>query len=573
MRPCSKLIIKLPPTFVIWLVLLCSACGTGSKQPITAPQKAPASQQVFIDPEVGVADIATFDPGLSPDFASIAAIDMVFTGLVQLDDNQQVIPQLAQSWEVSSDGLRWTFHLRPNLHFSDGTPLTSSDVAYSLDRALQPAEKSSVGPAYLALIKDADQLTAGQIKTIIGESLLTPDPDTIVILAKQKASYFLDALTYPCSYVVEKRLVQKYGVSFTDHLTEGGGDGPFKVSQYLHRKEIDFVPNPYYYGPKPQLQRVVFPFYQGAGTTFRAYQAGQVDFSSVPSADLSLAKALPNGQFHQVAQLVIVYDAMNYLVKPFDNLKIRQAFELAINKTLLARDIWKGSVIPTNHIVPQGMPGYNSKLLGPAGVSGTSGDPAKARALFQAGLQEEGLTPANFPPVRLTYSSRSSDTANEVVTLQQMWQTVLGVSVILDLVEVQRLLTEIAAATNNPHGLQFWRIDWGADYPDPQDWTSLQFCKGCPNNNMNYGQNSTSDALIQQQVQQQLRQADTLPNGPARYQAYNSAEQQLVNDVAWLPLSQTTYPFVLKPYVQGVAFNAASQIPPNDWGKIYISAH
>src|SRR5439155_6476836 len=107
----------------------------------------------------------------------------------------------------------------------------------------------------------------------------------------------------------------------------------------------------------------------------------------------------------------------------------------------------------------------------------------------------------------LTYSSRSSDANNEVVTLQQMWQRVLGVSVILDLVDVNTLLTEIAAATNNPRGLQFWRINWGADYPDPQNWTTLQFCKGCPNNNMNYGQNRTSDALIQQQVQEQLVQA------------------------------------------------------------------
>ncbi len=573
MRPGRKLITRLPPAFLVWMVLLFAACGTDSKQTLTAPQKAPASQQVFVDPEVGVADIATFDPGLSPDFASIAAIDMVFTGLVQLDDNQQVAPQMAQSWEVSSDGLSWTFHLRPNLHFSDGTPLTSSDVAYSLDRALQPAEKSTTGPAYLALIKDSDKLNAGQIKTIIGDSLLTPDPDTIVIIAKQKASYFLDALTYPCSSIVEKRLVEKYGARFTDHLTEGGGAGPFKVSQYLHGKEIDFVPNPSYYGPKPQLQQVVFPFYRAADIAFRAYQAGQVDFSSVPTADLGIARALPNRQFHQVSQLTIVYDAMNYLVKPFDNIKIRQAFALAINKTLIARDIWKGSVIPTNHIVPQGMPGYHSTLVGPAGVRGTAGDPTQARALFQAGLQEEGWTPASFPPVRLTYSSRSSDSNHEVVALQQMWQTVLGVSVILDLVEVQTLLTEIAAATNNPHGLQFWRINWGADYPDPQDWTTLQFCKGCPNNNMNYGQNSTSAALIQQQVQEQLVQADTLPNGPARYQAYNSAEQQLVNDVAWLPLYQSTYPFVLKPYVQGVVFNAQSLIPPNDWGNIYISVH
>src|SRR5438128_2494257 len=321
MQPRRKLIAKLPPTFLVWMVLLCSACGTGSKETITAPQKAPASQQVFVDPEVGVADIATFDPGLSPDFASIAAINMVFTGLVQLDDTQQVAPQLAQSWQVSSDGLIWTFHLRPDLHFSDGTPLTSSDVAYSIDRALQPAEKSSVGPAYLALIKDSDKLNAGQIKTIIGDSLLTPDPSTIIIIVKQKASYFLDALTYPCSYIVEKRLVQKYGVSFTDHLTEGGGDGPFKVSRYIHGKEIVFVPNPYYYGPKPQLRQVVFPFYRGADVAFRAYQAGQVDFSGVPTAELSMAKALPNGQFHQVSQLVILYYAMNYLVKPFDNIK------------------------------------------------------------------------------------------------------------------------------------------------------------------------------------------------------------------------------------------------------------
>src|SRR5207248_8251380 len=87
-----KLIARLPVTFLVWVVLLCSACGTDSKQTATAPQKAPASRQVFVDPEVGVADIATFDPGLSPDFASIAAIDMVFTGLVQLDAHQRVAP-------------------------------------------------------------------------------------------------------------------------------------------------------------------------------------------------------------------------------------------------------------------------------------------------------------------------------------------------------------------------------------------------------------------------------------------------------------------------------------------------
>src|SRR5438046_10345587 len=94
MRPRRKLITRLPAPFLVSMVLLCSACGIGSKQTVTAPQKASASQQVFVDPEVGVADISTFDPWLSPDYASIAAIDMVFTGLVHLDCNQQVFLKL-----------------------------------------------------------------------------------------------------------------------------------------------------------------------------------------------------------------------------------------------------------------------------------------------------------------------------------------------------------------------------------------------------------------------------------------------------------------------------------------------
>src|SRR2546423_14262242 len=96
MRARRKLITTLPPTFLVWMGLLFAACGTGSKQTITAPQKAPASQQVFVDPAVGVADLATFDPGLSPDFGSIAALALVFPSLVQLYDHQQSAPQTAQ---------------------------------------------------------------------------------------------------------------------------------------------------------------------------------------------------------------------------------------------------------------------------------------------------------------------------------------------------------------------------------------------------------------------------------------------------------------------------------------------
>ncbi len=165
MRPRKKFTLGLLPTFLCLLAMLLAACGGGGGGGGGAAHpKAADSKQIFVYPEPGIADIATFDPALSTDLPSIQAIDMVFTGLVQLDDNLKVQGVLAQSWDESSDGLSWTFHLRPNLKFSDGTPLTSKDVAYSIDRSLQPAVKSTTSPIYEALILDSDKLNSGKIK-------------------------------------------------------------------------------------------------------------------------------------------------------------------------------------------------------------------------------------------------------------------------------------------------------------------------------------------------------------------------------------------------------------------------
>src|SRR5437763_6301525 len=292
MQPGKKLLTKLLPTCLVLMTMLLVACGGGSTTTTTVPsQKAPAAQQVLNMPfENAVSDLKTMDPALSTDAASISGIDLVFTGLVQFDNNLRVQPQLASSYQLGSDGLTWTFHLRPNLKFSDGTPLTSADVVYSINRALLPATKSVVGPVYLGLIKDSDKLNAGKIPTIIGDSLLTPDPNTVVIIANKKAAYFLDALVYSTSYVVEKSVIDKFGDTWTDHLNMGGGDGPFEVQAWNHNTNIVLVPNPTYYGPHPQLTKLIYPFYKETDTNFKAYQAGQTDYSIlIPTADLDTA--------------------------------------------------------------------------------------------------------------------------------------------------------------------------------------------------------------------------------------------------------------------------------------------
>src|SRR5207302_5845724 len=112
---------------------------------------------------------------------------------------------------------------------------------------------------------------------------------------------------------------------------------------------------------------------------------------------------------------------MNYLSKPFDNIKIRQAFALAVDKDVIAHSVWKDTVIATNHIVPKGMPGYNANLTGPDGVTGTSGDPTKAKALLQQGLHEEGWTSVSqMLSVKLSFRSGITARANEVSTIQEI---------------------------------------------------------------------------------------------------------------------------------------------------------
>jgi peptide/nickel transport system substrate-binding protein/oligopeptide transport system substrate-binding protein len=178
-----------------------------------------------------------------------------------------------------------------------------------------------------------------------------------------------------------------------------------------------------------------------------------------------------------------------------------------------------------------------------------------------------------MPAVKLTYPSGDPNLANEISAVQQMWQTTLGISVKAIPEDFNKLLTDSEAALNNPNGLQFWAIAWIADYPDPQDWTTLQFDKGAQYNQINYGQNHSANAAQQQQVQQALEAADVNPDQNARLQAYMQAEQQLVNDVAWLSWAQVAFSQVLKPYVKGIVFNALLLYPPNDWGNVYIAAH
>jgi oligopeptide transport system substrate-binding protein len=576
----KKLKIGFLPTLLVLVAMLVVACGgtgnTGGTTPTatTTHTKATADKQVYISAGLaGITDLGTFDPALLASASDNIVIQDVFTGLVQLDANLVVKPQLAASYSVASDNVTWTFKLKPNLMFSDGKPLTSADVVYSITRALSPATQSPLGLYYLNIIKGASDFNSGKAKTLTG--VTAPDASTVVIVARKPAAYFLETLTYPTSYVVEKSVIQQYGTNWTHHLADNGGQGgagPFKVLEYTPNKQVVVVPNANYYGPKPQLAKVVYPFFKSADTTYQVYQVNGIDTTGVPTTHVTTDRTRPD--YHATPQLAIFYFSMNYLQKPFDVTTCRQAFALAIDKDLIAKSVYKNTVVATNHIVPKGQPGYNANLTGPDGTTSTAGNPTKAKQDLQACMQAQGYASiANFPPITLTYASSGvQDARNEVAAEQQMWQNVLGISVKINDVDFNKLVGDENLGANNPLQM-FSGPGWIADYPDAQDWTTLQFDKNSngASNPMSFGQNKGPDAAAQQAVQLQLEQADVNLDANSRLQAYFAAEQQLVNYVAWLPTYQSITSELVKACVQGRDYNALSITPPDDWANVYIS--
>src|SRR5579859_861719 len=576
MRLSKKFTTTALPALLCILAMLVAACGGGGagqtgNSSSSGKTKASADKQVLRYPVIG--DVTSIDPANDQDTDSDFIVQAAFVGLVGLDDNLAVKMNLASDYKVSSDNLTYTFTLKPNLKFADGNPLTADDVAYSINRTVLPATKSVVS-TYLSLIKGYDKVSAGKQASLIGDGLIVKDPNTIAITITKPAPYFLQTLAYPTSFVVEKAMVEKYtkadgSTTYTDHLNDGGTSGPFKVVSYSHTTGFELVPNENFFGDKPQIQHLSIPFFKDYQGTYSAYQAHQVDFTILPPDNVATERSNP--AFKETPRLTIRYAAMNYLVKPFDNSKIRQAFALAIDKNLIVQSALSGTFTPSNHVIPSGMQGYYPDLKGPDGTASTGANTAMAKQLLQEGMQEAGYAnAAALPPITLTFYPRSTGMKNAETAMVQMWQNVLGVSVKTQIVTRSQAV-KLTNATRGNGSLQMWIAGWNSDYPDPQDWLSTFFEKGVDYNQNNYGQNNSADAAAQQAVQNDLLKADITQDPTARMKLYNDAEQKIINDVGWIPLWQEKVQSLTRPNVQGLVLNAQLQIPQDDWAKIYIT--
>jgi len=567
------------PSMVVALgtaALLAAGCGGTSTN--TGPTNLAKTQAFNIAYSLGgSSDITTFDPDITTDVVSIFPINNVFEGLVTLDKNLNVENWDAKKIDVSSDGLTYTFHLRDGLSFSDGKAVTASDFAYSMDRSLNPCVASPVS-YYLYPIKDAITFNSQTCKnlvitnssgpvinTLIGDSIVATDPKTLTVTLAQPSAYFLEAMTYPTSYAIEKSVVDASGditnEKWLDTLKSGatgqGGSGMFYVSSWDHSTSIDLKANPHWWGitqgKKPYLQELKYTFFKDSDTAYAAYQAGQFDYGNAPVDQRAAAKTAPD--YHEYGTLTYYGINMNWGRAPFNNLDARQAMCLAINRDLLNTSILKGAVQPHWNIVPKGMPGFQAGITGPDGVTATTGDPTKAASHWAA--YKATLNGGKVPTINYLYVSSSSSAKKLAEAIQAQWSQVLGITVNVKAEDFSTYLHD-----SDSGNFDIERFGWIADYPDPQDFLTLLFASDA--------QYNSQKANIPQ-ADQLMKSADADANQTKRMQEYNQAEQLLVTNVATCPLYQSLSWYQVRSKVHNYFEDSQGLVPLDTYASMYVT--
>jgi len=554
--------------------MLLSACGGATT---AGTQQASKDKQIFkpLDSGANAGDIDNIDPAQIQFGWDYEKAVMLYPELVTLDDNLKVVDSAASSHEVSADGLTYTFHLHSGMQWSDGTPIDANSFAYSINRALDPCIASGVA-YYLYNIKgataynDAKNCTAGAdglttTGTLIGKSIVVSDPQTLKLTIEAPAAYFLAAVTYPTYFAVPKQLIDKYGqTKWVDHLVDNGGLGGsvYKLTRWDHAGHLEFTANDKFSWGKPAIiQHVNYTLYKDVNTLWADYKSGVGDLGYFPAAEINTAKTLKGSTYHTGTELAIDYLRVNWALKPFDDARVRNAFSLAIDRNLIATNVYKGLRFPTIHMNVKGLPAYNPDLKNAAGDTGdktNSANVAKATELAKAYATENCSGDfSKCTPVVYTYSNGSSTQLLFAQVLQQQWQTAFpGWPITL-----QGLDRSVELKTFSK--LQLGWDGWGADYPDPQDFLSLLWTKAAQ-----YNQSSVNvpaaDALCDK--------ADVNPNQTERYQQYQQAEQAWVDQGAFIAYGQRVYNAVVRNSISGMDVNASGYYSLFNWSTSYVKA-
>ena len=454
-------------------------------------------------------DPPTLDPHIAQDSTSAGIILEIYSGLVSLDTNLQIIPDIAESWTISNDGMKYTFKLRDNAKFHNGKYIKAEDFLWSFNRAANPSTNSITAEDYLGDIVGVQDVIDGKADTISGIKLI--DELTLEINIDSPKAYFLAKLTYPVSFVLDSENVKNK--NWTD---SPNGSGPFMLDEYLIGEKLLLKRNPEWYRETAKIEYVSMNL--AGGQAMAMYENGEIDLTGVgmadlervldPSSDLNKDVVIAPLSFSQY------YIGFNVQKAPFDDKFFRQALAHAINKELIATEVLSDLVKPAYGILPPGFPGYDNS------IDGLKYDEQLAKDML---AKSKYSNIDDLPRIILSVPGTGGSAGLDIEVIIEMWKQTLGIDVEIQQVEWATFLQML-----NKQELQFFSgLGWIADYPDPENFLDINFHSTKSTNHNGYNNAEVDKLLESARIEQDLA---------TRMQMYNQAERIIVDEAPWIPL-------------------------------------
>ncbi len=445
----------------------------------------------------------TLDPALIVDVTGGLIAAKLFNGLVRLNENLEIIPDIAESWSISPDGTRYTFHLRRDVRFSNNRILSSADVKYSFERILDPGGKSP-NTWILEKISGAKAFMNGEVSEVRGINI--SDPYIIQIVLEKPFSPFLNLLTMTAAYVVPKEEVQRWGNDFSSHPV---GSGPFRLRDWKHNNHLLLERNEHYFGGIAMAAGLRYRIIPEDLTAITEFELGNLDMISVPASEYRrIVKAdAGKNQVSSMDGINTYYLGFNCSRPPFDDIRARKAVSLAIDRKRILETFYENRGRLARGPIPDILRQWDAPVP-------PDYNPVAAKQLVDAaGLQGKEIQ---------LYITADP----EVVDIAEIIQSYLRSAGLL--VSIKQLeWSSYKAAINNGEADMFW-ISWWADYPDPENFLFPLFHSSNhgPSGNRTRYTNKEVDALIEAgQKSSVIKERDAY---------YRLAERIIVEDVPWV---------------------------------------
>lgn len=475
------------------------------------------------------AEPATLDPAKSTAIPESLVELQIFEGLTRLDAQDQPAPGAAESWDISADGLTYVFHLRPNAKWSNGSPVTAQEFEFAWKRALSP-EFASENAYMLFPVKNARAYNEQKVPADqVGVRAI--DAHTLEVRLEQPTAYFLSLTAFHVFYPVHQAIVAANPDTWAADSTTLIGNGPFKIAGWLHSSKIEFSKNEHYWDAAAvKLTAMNWPISDSQTTRLALMENRQVDMIVEPPV-AEHDRLSQTGLLKISPYLGIYYYVFNTQQAPFDNLKVRQAFALALSREPLVKNVVKGGKQPAYAWVAPG-------LVNPASgrdFREEGGDYAAEDAALARRLLAEAGYPGGqgLPPVTILYNTGELH-KSIAEAVQEMWKQNLGIAV-----AVTNQESKVFLESRSGGRFQLARASWTGDYADPMTFLAVFSDK---NNDANY-HNPAYNRLI--------AQAQSAIDQQVRMPAMHQAEKLLFDDAVIIPIYYTTQPFLAQPYVKG----------------------